>query len=64
MARTLRDAVENGVGSYRLLLGAEEYKRRFSNRAPLVETIVVARGARGRLASAVLRARERRRRSD
>jgi CelD/BcsL family acetyltransferase involved in cellulose biosynthesis len=50
MAQTLRDAVESGMGTYKLLLGAEEYKKRFSSREPVVETFVIARNARGRLA--------------
>lgn len=59
MAHTVRDAVENGVSRYRLLLGAEEYKRRFSNRDPGVETLVACRGPRGRVAVGALLGRDR-----
>ena len=64
MAHTVRDAVENGIATYRLLLGAEEYKRRFANADPEVETVVATRGLRGDLALAALLARERRRPDD
>ncbi len=50
MAHTLRDAVESGMGTYKLLLGAEEYKKRFSNCEPEVETFAVTRTVRGKLA--------------
>ena len=50
MARTLRDAVDSGMGTYKLLLGAEEYKKRFSSREPTVDTFAVTRTVRGRLA--------------
>lgn len=54
MAHTLRDAVESGVSRYRLLLGAEEYKRRFSSHDPGVETVAATRGLRGDLAVAAM----------
>lgn len=60
MAHTVRDAVENGVTRYRLLLGAEEYKRRFSNADPGVETVATARSLRGKVALGALRVRDRR----
>ncbi len=50
MAHTLQDAVEAGMGTYKLLLGAEEYKKRFSNREPVVETFAATRTLRGRVA--------------
>jgi CelD/BcsL family acetyltransferase involved in cellulose biosynthesis len=50
MAHTLHDAVSSGMGTYKLLLGAEEYKKRFSSREPVVETFAVTRTVRGRLA--------------
>ena len=50
MAHTLRDAVESGMGTYKLLLGAEEYKKRFSSREPVVETFAVTRTVRGSVA--------------
>lgn len=62
MAHTVRDAVQHGSSLYRLLLGAEEYKRRFSSRDPGVETVAVTRSLRGDLALAALLGRERLRR--
>ncbi len=50
MAHTLRDAVQSGMGTYKLLLGAEEYKKRFSSREPAVETYALTRTMRGRVA--------------
>jgi CelD/BcsL family acetyltransferase involved in cellulose biosynthesis len=50
MTHTLHDAVDSGMDTYKLLLGAEEYKKRFSNREPVVETYAVTRNMRGRLA--------------
>ncbi len=50
MAHTVRDAVRSGVGRYKLLLGAEEYKKRFSNQVPSVETFAATRTVRGKLA--------------
>lgn len=50
MAHTLRDAVESGIGTYKLLLGTEEYKRRFSNRAPTIDSFAATRGVSGRAA--------------
>jgi CelD/BcsL family acetyltransferase involved in cellulose biosynthesis len=50
MTQTLQDAVSSGMTTYKLLLGAEEYKKRFSNREPEVETYAVTRTLRGRLA--------------
>ncbi len=63
MAHTVRDAVESGIGTYRLLLGAEEYKKRFSSHAPRVETFAATRTLRGRmgLAGAVTQDRLRKR---
>lgn len=59
MAHTVRDAVENGISKYRLLLGAEEYKRRFSNADPGVETVATARSLRGKMALRALLWRDR-----
>lgn len=50
MAHTVRDAIESGVGAYKLLLGDEEYKSRFSSRTPEVETFALSRGPLGRAA--------------
>jgi CelD/BcsL family acetyltransferase involved in cellulose biosynthesis len=56
MAHTVREALNDGVSEYRLLLGGEAYKDRFANADPGLETVVFARGARGRAARAVARA--------
>ena len=58
MAHTLRDAVESGMGTYKLLLGAEEYKKRFSSREPTVETFAATRTVRGKLALRAVLARQ------
>jgi CelD/BcsL family acetyltransferase involved in cellulose biosynthesis len=58
MAHTLRDAVESGMGTYKLLLGAEEYKKRFSSREPTVETYAVTRTVRGKVALRAVLARQ------
>jgi CelD/BcsL family acetyltransferase involved in cellulose biosynthesis len=59
MSHTIRDAIEHGISTYKLLLGAEEYKARFSNREPAVETLALARGLKGRAALAAKAARDR-----
>jgi CelD/BcsL family acetyltransferase involved in cellulose biosynthesis len=56
MAHTVREALNDGVGEYRLLLGGEAYKDRFATADPGLETIVWARGVRGRAALAAARA--------
>ena len=53
---TIRDAVEAGITRYRFLLGAEEYKSRFTTHEPVLETVAKARGSRGATALAVFRA--------
>ena len=40
LARTMRDAIEEGAVEYDMLLGDEEYKRRFADRERLVRTMV------------------------
>ena len=50
MSHTVRDAVESGIATYKLLLGGEQYKARFSTHEPTVETLVFTRSFRGRLA--------------
>jgi CelD/BcsL family acetyltransferase involved in cellulose biosynthesis len=57
MAHTLRDAVNSGIHTYRLLLGAEEYKKRFSDRVGQVETFATTRSVRGKVAVGALSAR-------
>ena len=56
MAHTVRAALDDGVSEYRLLLGGEAYKDRFANADPGLETVVFARGARGRAVRAAARA--------
>jgi CelD/BcsL family acetyltransferase involved in cellulose biosynthesis len=56
MAHTVREALNDGVGEYRLLLGGEAYKDRFATADPGLETVVFARGARGRAVRAAARA--------
>lgn len=56
MAHTVREALNDGVGEYRLLLGGEAYKDRFATADPGLETVVWVRGARGRAALTAARA--------
>jgi CelD/BcsL family acetyltransferase involved in cellulose biosynthesis len=56
MAHTVREALNDGVDAYRLLLGGESYKDRFATADPGLETVVLARGARGRAFRAAARA--------
>ena len=46
LAHSIRAALEDGLGEYRFLRGAEPYKYRFADEDPGVETIVVAPEAR------------------
>jgi CelD/BcsL family acetyltransferase involved in cellulose biosynthesis len=55
MAHTIRAALDDGVREYRLLLGGEAYKDRFATADPGLETVVLARGATGRLARSAAR---------
>jgi CelD/BcsL family acetyltransferase involved in cellulose biosynthesis len=56
MAHTVREALNDGVSEYRLLLGGEAYKDRFATADPGLETVVFSRGARGRAVAAAARA--------
>ena len=56
MAHTVRAALDDGVAEYRLLLGGEAYKDRFATADHGLETVVLARGLRGRAARAGARA--------
>jgi CelD/BcsL family acetyltransferase involved in cellulose biosynthesis len=58
-AHTLRDAVQAGIGRYRFLVGAEEYKARFTTREPELVTVAASGSARGAIALAAYRARKR-----
>lgn len=55
MAHTIREALNDGVREYRLLLGGEAYKDRFATGDSGLETVVYARGATGRLARSAAR---------
>ena len=48
MAHTVRAALDDGVREYRLLLGGEGYKDRFSNADHGLDTVLLGRGAVGR----------------
>lgn len=68
MSNTVRDAVESGSHTYKLLLGNEDYKKRFATDHPSVDSFVATRGLRGRVALgaklASMRLRERLGRGD
>jgi CelD/BcsL family acetyltransferase involved in cellulose biosynthesis len=55
LCHTIRCAFEDGMREYRFGLGGEEYKTRFSDFDPGLETVAVTTGVRGRLALAALR---------
>jgi CelD/BcsL family acetyltransferase involved in cellulose biosynthesis len=61
LAMTIRSAIEEGAHEFDMLLGTEPYKRRFTDRARPVETVVVAgaRSARGLLLTGEAAARRR-----
>jgi CelD/BcsL family acetyltransferase involved in cellulose biosynthesis len=52
LAHTIREAASDGMREYRFLRGGEPVKSRFADADPGLETVVVTRGARGRLAGA------------
>jgi CelD/BcsL family acetyltransferase involved in cellulose biosynthesis len=52
LAHTIREASADGMREYRFLRGGEAFKGRFADADPGLETVVVARGVRGRLAAA------------
>ena len=56
LAHTVREAIADGMNEYRLGRGAERYKSRFANDDPGLETLVLVRGVRGRLAAVAARA--------
>src|SRR5947207_293111 len=45
LAHTMEQAMNDGMGEYRLLRGGETYKDRFATGDPGVETVAVGRGA-------------------
>ena len=56
LAHTIEAAFDDGASEYRFLLGDEPFKGRFAEEDARVETLTVARGARGRAAVAAARA--------
>ena len=56
MVHTIREALDEGMREYRLLLGDEPYKARFANADHGLETVLYVRGATGRAARAAVRA--------
>jgi len=52
LAHTIREAAGDGMREYRFLRGGEPFKSRFAEADPGLETVIVARGLRGRLAGA------------
>ncbi len=59
MVHTIRTALDDGMGEYRLLLGKEGYKDRFANVDHGVETVALADGALGRGVIAAVSAADR-----
>jgi CelD/BcsL family acetyltransferase involved in cellulose biosynthesis len=60
LAHSIREAIADGMREYRLGRGDEEYKSRFTDDDSEVETLVLARGVKGRLAVAAAEAARRR----
>jgi CelD/BcsL family acetyltransferase involved in cellulose biosynthesis len=56
LAHTIREAAHDGVSEYRLLRGAEQFKRRFADADSGLATFALGRGLRGRIASLGARA--------
>jgi CelD/BcsL family acetyltransferase involved in cellulose biosynthesis len=54
MNHTIREALDDGMREYRLLLGGESYKDRFATADHGLETVIFVRGARGRAAAAAV----------
>jgi CelD/BcsL family acetyltransferase involved in cellulose biosynthesis len=54
LAHTVREAAADGMREYRFLRGGEPFKSRFADVDPGLETVVVTRGVRGRLAGAAV----------
>jgi CelD/BcsL family acetyltransferase involved in cellulose biosynthesis len=52
LAHTIREAANDGMREYRFLRGGEPFKSRFADADPGLETVVLTRGVRGRLAGA------------
>jgi CelD/BcsL family acetyltransferase involved in cellulose biosynthesis len=56
LAHTIREAAQDGMSEYRLLRGAEAFKRRFADADSGLETFALGRGIRGRIAGFAARA--------
>jgi CelD/BcsL family acetyltransferase involved in cellulose biosynthesis len=56
LAHTIREAAHDGMSEYRLLRGAETFKRRFATTDPGLGTFAISRGIRGRSARFAARA--------
>ena len=56
MTHTVREALNDGVSEYRLLLGGEAYKDRYATADEGLETFVFSRGLRGRAVRGAARA--------
>jgi CelD/BcsL family acetyltransferase involved in cellulose biosynthesis len=56
LAHSIREAIADGMEEYRLGRGAERYKSRFTEGDSELETLVLARGLKGRLAIAAAEA--------
>lgn len=54
-AHTIREALRDGIGRYRFLLGDEEFKARFATSEPEVRTVAVSGSAKGAAALAAVR---------
>jgi CelD/BcsL family acetyltransferase involved in cellulose biosynthesis len=57
LAHTVHEAMNDGMREYRLLRGGEDYKRRFADRDPGLETVALPLSIRGRAALASRRLR-------
>jgi CelD/BcsL family acetyltransferase involved in cellulose biosynthesis len=55
VAHTIRTACDDGISVYHMLRGGETYKAGFANADDGLQTVMVARGARGRAARIALR---------
>jgi CelD/BcsL family acetyltransferase involved in cellulose biosynthesis len=55
LCHSIKSAFDDGVSEYRFGSGDEEYKNRFAEYDPGLETVAISRGARGQLALVVLR---------
>ena len=63
LVHSIREAIADGMEEYRLGRGAEQYKSRFTGYDAELETLVLARGLKGRLAVAAAEAVPRRTRA-